>query len=60
MVRDHPRQMDDIVVRVDGENYLAKTVYEPDEYIDIGLLDEFGNKLVVRRRRNPIGFVHFT
>jgi len=41
---------------VDGEQYLARTVYEPEELIDIGILDSDGNK-VMARRRLEIGFV---
>ncbi len=43
----------------DGENYLARTVYESHELIDIGILDEAGNKIMARERMAPIGFVHF-
>jgi hypothetical protein len=38
---------------------LAKTVYETDELFDTGVLDEAGNKIMAREKRNPIGFVRF-
>ena len=44
---------------VDGENYLARTVYEPEELVDIGILDSDGNKVMARRRLDPIGFVRW-
>lgn len=44
---------------VDGENYLARTVYEPEELFDIGILDSEGNKVMARRRIDPIGFVRW-
>lgn len=36
---------------------LAKVVYETDEVFDTGVLDENGNKVFAREKRNPIGFV---
>lgn len=44
---------------VDGENYLSRTVYEPEELIDIGVLDSDGNKVMARRRLDPIGFIRW-
>ncbi len=44
---------------VDGENYLARTVYEPEELFDIGILDSDGNKVMARRRLDPIGFIRW-
>ena len=41
----------------DGENYLARTVYETEELIDIGVLDAAGNKVMAHRRMDPIGFI---
>ena len=35
----------------------GKTVYEPDEPVDTGLLDKDGNR--IGRRMSPIGFVNF-
>lgn len=51
------RRSADINSDVDAENYLAKTVYESEELIDIGVLDSEGNKVMARRRMDPIGFV---
>lgn len=45
---------------VDAENYLARTVYEPEELFDIGILDSEGNKVMARRRLDPIGFVRWS
>jgi len=44
---------------VDGEQYLSRTVYEPEELIDIGILDSDGNKVMARRRLDQIGFVRW-
>jgi len=44
---------------VDGEQYLSRIVYEPEELIDIGILDSDGNKVMARRRLDPIGFVRW-
>lgn len=44
---------------VDAENYLSRTVYEPEELIDIGVLGSDGNKVMARRRMDPIGFVRW-
>lgn len=44
---------------VDGEQYLARTVYESEELIDIGILDSDGNKVMARRRLDVIGFVRW-
>lgn len=44
---------------IDGENYLARTVYEPEELFDIGILDSDGNKVMARRRLDPIGFIRW-
>ncbi|MCO5072096.1 MAG: hypothetical protein M9944_12900 [Rhizobiaceae bacterium] len=41
----------------DAEDYLARTVYESEELIDIGVLDSSGNKVMARKRMDPIGFV---
>jgi len=35
---------------------LAKTVYETDEVYDTGMLDENGNKIMAREKKNRIGF----
>lgn len=44
---------------VDGENYLARTVYESHELIDIGILDEDGNKIMAHERMDQIGFIRW-
>lgn len=44
---------------VDGEQYLARTVYEPEELIDIGVLDSDGNRVMARQKMDPIGFVRW-
>lgn len=42
---------------LDGESYLARTVFETVELIDIGILDAAGNKLMARERMDPVGFL---
>lgn len=44
---------------VDGKNYLARTVYEDHELIDIGVMDRNGNPIMARKRLDPIGFVRW-
>lgn len=44
---------------IDAERYLARTVHEDYELIDTGVLDQSGNKIMARRRIDPIGFVRF-
>lgn len=41
----------------DSKEFLARTVYETEELIDTGILDEAGNKVLAREKKNPIGFV---
>ncbi|TIR87359.1 MAG: hypothetical protein E5X05_01290 [Mesorhizobium sp.] len=53
------RRAADIDENVDAENYLARTVYEPEELIDIGILDADGNKVMARQRMDPIGFIRW-
>jgi hypothetical protein len=36
---------------------LARTVYETDEVIDIGLVDSAGNPIVAREKKRPIGYI---
>lgn len=42
---------------IDAENYLAKTVHEEIDLIDIGLLDSEGNAILARKKMDPIGFI---
>ena len=60
MARDYIiRRMADIDENVNGEDYLARTVYEEHELIDIGIVDRNGDKIMARKRTDPIGFVRF-
>lgn len=43
----------------DGETYLAREIIETTETIDIGLTDQFGNKIMARQKMNPVGFIRF-
>lgn len=47
----------DIDENVDGERYLSRTVFETDELTYIGIKDKEGNKIMAKRKKNPIGFV---
>lgn len=61
MARDYiVRRSGDIDENVDGEQYLARTVYEDHELIDIGIVDSAGNRIMARRRMDPIGFIRTT
>lgn len=53
------RRSADIDGEPDGEHYLAKTVYEEYELIDTGVVDQNGDKIMARRKMQPIGFVRF-
>lgn len=44
---------------VDGENFLARTVYEDHELVDIGVLDKDGNKVMARNRPDQVGFIRW-
>lgn len=59
MRRDYIIRSAKIDEEVDAENYLARTVYESEELIDIGIVDSDGNKVMARRRIDPIGFVRW-
>lgn len=60
MRRDYViRRAGDIDQNVDAEKYLARTVHEEIDLIDIGLLDCEGNKVLVRKRMDPIGYVRW-
>lgn len=60
MARDYiVRRSAVIGERVDGERYLARTVFEDHELIDIGLLDKDGNRVMARQKPDPVGFVRF-
>lgn len=37
----------------------TRTVHEVDETFDTGILDEAGNKIMAREKKDPIGFVRF-
>jgi len=49
----------DIDENTDAENYLARTVFESHELIDIGVLDHNGDPIMARERMDPIGYVRF-
>jgi hypothetical protein len=41
----------------DGTQFLARTVFEDYELVDIGLVDENGDPIMARRKMDPIGFI---
>ena len=47
----------DIDGEADAENYLARTVYEDHELIDIGITDKNGEPIMAKQKRDPVGFV---
>lgn len=49
----------DIDENTDGENYLARTVYEDREMIDIGVMDKNGDPIMAHKRLDPIGFIRW-
>ncbi|RUW04047.1 MAG: hypothetical protein E5X94_00620 [Mesorhizobium sp.] len=44
---------------VDGEDYLARTVYEDFELIDTGVLDSDGNPIKAHEKMDPVGFIRW-
>lgn len=42
----------------DGLKSLARTVYEEEELIDIGIMDARGDPIMARRKKDPIGFIY--
>lgn len=38
---------------------LARDIIETDETVDIGITDQFGNKIVARQKRDAVGFVRW-
>lgn len=42
-----------------GKDCLAREVIITDETIDIGIVDQFGNKIVARKKADPVGFIRF-
>lgn len=49
----------DIDENVNAEDYLARTVYEDHEMIDIGVMDKNGDPIMARKKLDPIGFVRW-
>lgn len=49
----------DIDSEPDGEDYLARTVFEDHELIDIGVVDRNGDPIMARKRTDPIGFIRW-
>lgn len=43
----------------DGENYLARTVFEDHELIDIGVMDKNGDPIMAHKRMDPVGFIRW-
>jgi len=56
VIRRKPRACDDEAV---GTDYLARTVYEDEELIDIGITDGEGNKIMARKKIDQIGFIRW-
>lgn len=49
----------DIDENVNGEDYLARTVYEDRELIDIGVIDKDGNPIMAHKKIDQVGFVRW-
>lgn len=41
----------------DPTQFLARTVFEDYELVDIGICDENGDPIMARKKMDPIGFV---
>jgi hypothetical protein len=59
VIRPRCAPVHELIPDLDAENYLARTVYEEHELIDIGLLDSEGNKILARKRMDPVGFIRW-
>lgn len=44
---------------VRSTDYLARVVFEDVELIDTGIRDSDGNKIMARKRPDPVGYVRF-
>lgn len=44
---------------LNGEDYLARTVYEDFELVDTGVLDADGNPVKAHERMDPVGFIRW-
>lgn len=56
----HKPKLADMDEYPDAENYLARTVFEPEpQAIKTGLLDASGNDIYCVEDREPIGFVRW-
>lgn len=49
----------DIDENTDGESYLARTVYEDHELIDIGIMDKNGDPIMAHRKPDAVGFIRW-
>lgn len=49
----------DIDGNVNGEDYLARTVHEDHDLVDIGIVDKDGKPVMARQKMHPIGFVRW-
>lgn len=49
----------DIDENVNGEDYLARTVHEDYDLVDIGIVDKDGKPIMAREKMRPIGFVRW-
>lgn len=57
----HKPRLADIDYDPDAENYLSRTVYEPEpQAIRTGLLNAQGNDIYCVEERDPIGFVNWS
>lgn len=55
-----PCRLANINDEVDGENYLSRTVYEPDGTpFETGILDANGRMIMASYSLGPIGFIQF-
>lgn len=52
-------QSADIDENTDGESYLARTVYEDHELIDIGIMDKNGDPIMAHRKPDAVGFIRW-
>lgn len=49
----------DIDENINGEDYLARTVYEGHELVDIGIVDKNGDPIMAHKKPDPIGFIRW-
>lgn len=55
--RRRPRNEDDLWWEIPNLDSTSRTVIEAYEEFDTGIVDEQGNRIMAREKKDPIGFI---